>query len=77
MSHQPVAHRMTRIIANAGSGKTYALSTRYIAIMAAIILCVFGYGNQENHGYTSVARRSLATQLPKWVWQVRRTTATH
>ena len=29
--------RMTRIIANAGSGKTYALSTRFIAIIAAML----------------------------------------
>jgi ATP-dependent exoDNAse (exonuclease V) beta subunit len=38
MSDHPGANRrMTRIIANAGSGKTYALSTRYIAIIAAML----------------------------------------
>ena len=38
MSNHPGANRrMTRIIANAGSGKTYELSTRYIAIIAAML----------------------------------------
>ena len=35
--HPGASRRMTRIIANAGSGKTYALSTRYIAIIAAML----------------------------------------
>ena len=36
-NHTGANCRMTRIIANAGSGKTYELSTRYIAIIAAML----------------------------------------
>jgi ATP-dependent exoDNAse (exonuclease V) beta subunit len=36
-NHPGASRRLTRIIANAGSGKTYELSTRYIAIIAAML----------------------------------------
>ena len=58
MSHHPVAHRMTRIIANAGSGKTYALSTRYIAIMAAML-------RRESSGATFDPASVLATTFTR------------
>ena len=56
-NHTGANCRMTRIIANAGSGKTYELSTRYIAIIAAML-------RRESSGAASGS--SLSPSISCW-----------
>ena len=58
LSGAHTSRRMTRIIANAGSGKTYALSTRYIAIVAAMLL-------RETSGFKFDPASVLATTFTR------------